>query len=137
MFGVGPLEMVVIAVAILIFVGPKRLPEMMQQFGKFFVQAKRYSGDIRESVQGAIREAELEMRLEEAERLKAEAKKLTEELKPANVLNAEINSLKRDISFEEASTLPQEGNQAPETDVSTEKESTPQAKDPTSSTTLR
>lgn len=111
MFGIGPLEMVVIAVAILIFVGPKRLPEMMNQFGKFFVQAKRYSGDVRESVQGAIREAEVQLRLEEAERLKAEAKKLTDELKPENVLNAEISSLKRDISFEEASGLSHEAGE--------------------------
>ncbi len=106
MFGIGPLELVVIAVAILIFVGPQRLPELMSQFGKFFVQARRYSGDLRETMQGVIREAEAEMRIEEAEKLKAEAKKLTEELRPANVLNAEINSLKRQISFEDASGTP-------------------------------
>lgn len=108
MFGIGPLELVVIAVAVLVFVGPQRLPELMRQFGKFFVQAKRYSGDLRESVQGAIREAETELRLEEAEKLRAEAKKLTEELRPANVLNAEITSLKRDVSFAEASGAPQD-----------------------------
>lgn len=70
MFGIGPIEILVIAVVILVFVGPQRLPELMKQFGKFFVHARRYSSDIRSSFDDVVREAEREMRLDEAEKLR-------------------------------------------------------------------
>ena len=72
MFGIGPLELVVIVVAALIFVGPQRMPHVMKQFGKIFVQAKRYSNDVRDTFQDVVRQAEEELGREELEALKKE-----------------------------------------------------------------
>ena len=70
MFGVGPMELVIILVFAVIFIGPKRLPEVMKQMGRFFVQARRYSGEAREAFQGFVRDAELDIQKEEAAKLR-------------------------------------------------------------------
>ena len=58
MFSVGFLEICVIAVVALIFVGPKQLPDLMKQAGRFFVQARRMSNEVKASVDSVIRDAE-------------------------------------------------------------------------------
>ena len=47
MFGIGPMEIVVIIVVALLFVGPQKLPELAKQMGKFIVHAKRMTTDVR------------------------------------------------------------------------------------------
>lgn len=65
MFGIGPTELIVIAVVALVVFGPQRLPELMRQLGRFVVHAKRVSSDIREVVDDTIKQAEREIALEE------------------------------------------------------------------------
>lgn len=72
MFGIGFLELCVIAVAVLLFVGPQGLPDLMKQFGKFFVQFKRMTNEVKNSVDDVIRDAEKDFNL------KNELKELTE-----------------------------------------------------------
>lgn len=71
MFGIGFFELIIIAVVALVFVGPKRLPDLMRQAGRFFVQVRRASHDVRSTFDGIVRDAETELRREEAEALKA------------------------------------------------------------------
>jgi sec-independent protein translocase protein TatB len=66
MFGIGFTELLVIAIVALLFVGPKRLPEVMKQAGRFFVQMRRTANDVRHTFDGVVRQAENEMREEEA-----------------------------------------------------------------------
>ena len=70
MFGIGPVELMVIAVVALVVVGPKRLPQMMRQAGKFFVQARNTVSEVRGTFDGVIRDAENEIRREEAEKIR-------------------------------------------------------------------
>ena len=70
MFGIGLTELCVIAAAALIVVGPRQLPEMMRQLGRFFVQMRRMSSDVRHSMEQVVREAEEEVRLEDLEKSK-------------------------------------------------------------------
>lgn len=70
MFGIGVTELIVIAGVALLFVGPKRLPEMARQFGKLFVQARRATSDVRSAFDDVVRQAEDEMRKEERESIK-------------------------------------------------------------------
>lgn len=70
MFGIGFFELVIIAVAILVVVGPKKLPEVMRQAGKFFVHIRRTTNDVRSTFDQVIREAEDEIRKKEIEELK-------------------------------------------------------------------
>ncbi|MGE0174827.1 MAG: Sec-independent protein translocase protein TatB [Oligoflexales bacterium] len=74
MFGVGPLELVVIVVAAIVFVGPKRLPEVMKQMGRFFVQARRYSNEVKSGFNEVVRQAEDELRQEELKKIRDELK---------------------------------------------------------------
>jgi len=70
MFGLGFFEIVVIAVAALVLVGPKKLPDLMRQAGKFFVQVRRTTNDVRSTFDQVIKEAEDDLRQKEIEDLK-------------------------------------------------------------------
>lgn len=67
MFGIGIQELIVIACVALLFVGPKRLPELARQFGKLFVQARRATSDMRSAFDDVVKQAEDEIRKEERE----------------------------------------------------------------------
>ena len=58
MFGVGFLEICIIAIFALIFIGPKKLPELMREIGKFLIQAKRMSNEVKSSLDEVLKEAD-------------------------------------------------------------------------------
>ena len=70
MFGIGFMELVVVAVVVLMFVGPRRLPDLMRQFGRVFVRVRRMSAEVKTSFDHVIHEAEQELNAEK--KLKAE-----------------------------------------------------------------
>jgi sec-independent protein translocase protein TatB len=70
LFGIGPMEIVVIIVVALLFVGPQKLPELAKQMGKFIVHAKRMTTDVRSTVDGYMKQAESEIIAEEREKIK-------------------------------------------------------------------
>ena len=70
MLGIGFFEIVIIGVAILIFVGPQKLPDVMRQAGKLFVQLRRTTNDVRATFEQVIHDAEQELRRDEIEKLK-------------------------------------------------------------------
>lgn len=65
MFGIGPMELIVIAIFAIVFIGPQNLPHALGKFAKFFVKARRYSTDIKVGFDDMVRKAESEMHLEE------------------------------------------------------------------------
>ena len=70
MFGIGLMELIVVAVVVLLFVGPRRLPDLMRQCGRLFVRVRRMGAEVRVTFDNVIQEAEREL---DAERkLKAE-----------------------------------------------------------------
>ena len=91
MFGIGPMELVVICVIAIVVVGPKKLPDLMKQMGRFFVHARKYSTDIRSEINEVVRKAESEIRLEEAEKMRA---KIQQELEGAK------ESLKEQVTID-------------------------------------
>ena len=50
-FGVGPLEMLLIAVLALIFIGPQRLPGVIQQVMRVVRELRAYASDAQETLQ--------------------------------------------------------------------------------------
>lgn len=70
MFGIGFFELCIIAIVALVFIGPKKLPEFMRQAGKFFVQMRRMSNEVRSTFDTVVSEAEEEIRKEELENKK-------------------------------------------------------------------
>ena len=91
MFGIGFFELLVIAVVALVFIGPKKLPDFMKQAGRFFVQMRRTANDVRSTFDGVVREAENEIRREEADTLKSllTAKPVTQVKPPREIGHAD------------------------------------------------
>ena len=60
MFGIGFLEICVICIVGLIFIGPKKLPEVITQLGKLFVQLRRMSNEVKSSFDSVVEDAQKE-----------------------------------------------------------------------------
>ncbi|WP_062202860.1 Sec-independent protein translocase protein TatB [Aureimonas sp. AU12] len=60
MFDIGGLELLVIAVVLIVVVGPKDLPKMLRTFGRVSGQMRRMAGDFRKQFDEALKEAELD-----------------------------------------------------------------------------
>lgn len=59
MFDVGWPEMLVIAIVMIVVVGPKDLPKMLRTFGKMAGKMRGMAGDFRKQFDEALKEAEL------------------------------------------------------------------------------
>jgi sec-independent protein translocase protein TatB len=70
MFGIGFLELIVIAIVAIVFVGPQKLPDLMKQAGRFFVQMRRTTSEVKSTFDQVIRDAENDLRSEELNLLK-------------------------------------------------------------------
>jgi len=60
MFGIGFQEMLVILVVVLIFFGPKRLPDLAKSLGKGIAEFKKASEEVRKGIDEAVRESDNE-----------------------------------------------------------------------------
>ncbi|MDD9950619.1 MAG: Sec-independent protein translocase protein TatB [Zetaproteobacteria bacterium] len=74
MFGIGMMELLLIGVVALVVVGPQKLPELMKQLGKIFVQIRQMTTEVRDSMETVIHDAEQEIEREKREKAFAEAK---------------------------------------------------------------
>jgi sec-independent protein translocase protein TatB len=60
MFDIGWTEMLVIAVVMIVVVGPKDLPKMLRTFGRTTSKLRAMAGDFRKQFDEALKEAELD-----------------------------------------------------------------------------
>ena len=60
MFDIGAPELLVIAVVLIVVVGPKDLPQMLRTFGKTTSKLRAMAGDFRKQFDEALKEAELD-----------------------------------------------------------------------------
>ncbi len=60
MFDIGWSEMAVIAVVVLIFIGPKELPTALKTFAQWMKQARKMAREFQSGIDDIVREAELE-----------------------------------------------------------------------------
>lgn len=86
MFEVGWLELLVIAVVLIVVVGPKDLPGMLRTFGRVTTQLRRMAGDFRKQFDDALREAEME----DVRKAASDLKKLD----PRNDIRKAMNPMK-------------------------------------------
>ena len=83
MFDIGWTEMLVIAVVMIVVVGPKDLPRMLRTFGKTTAKLRAMAGDFQKQFNEALKEAELD-----------DVKKSVDELRslnPANEIRKQLN----------------------------------------------
>lgn len=106
MFGISISELILIAIVAFVFIGPKQLPEVMRQMGKFFVHLRRMSFEFKETFDSVIQDAERQLEIEKFTQMK-DATPVFEN-KPAS--EPPSSSVRRqDDASEGASTLPIEG----------------------------
>lgn len=60
MLDIGWTELLVVAVVLIVVVGPKELPHMLRTFGKTMTQLRRMATDFRSQVDDALKEADME-----------------------------------------------------------------------------
>ena len=60
-FGVGPLELLVIAVLALIFIGPQRLPDVIRQVMRAIRELREYAGQVQEELTSELSEVREEL----------------------------------------------------------------------------
>jgi len=60
MFGIGFQEMLIILVVVLIFFGPKRLPDLAKSLGKGIAEFKKASEEVRKGIDDAVKEESAE-----------------------------------------------------------------------------
>ena len=60
MFGIGFQEMLIILVVVLIFFGPKRLPDLAKSLGKGIAEFKKATEEVRKGIEDAVKEESTE-----------------------------------------------------------------------------
>lgn len=97
MFEVGYSEILVIAIVLIVVVGPKDLPKMLRAFGKATTKFRQMSGDFRKQFDDALKEAELD----EVRKTISDVRKLDPRQQVLDVFNPlrEVgNSLRADVN---------------------------------------
>jgi len=87
MFDIGWTEMLVIAIVMIVVVGPKDLPRMLRTFGKTTAKLRAMAGDFQKQFNEALKEAELD-----------DVKKSVDELRglnPASQIRKHLNPFEK------------------------------------------
>ncbi len=87
MLDIGWPEMLVIAVVLIVVVGPKDLPKMLRAFGRSSAKIRAMAGDFRKQFDDALKEAELD----DLKTLASDARKLN----PASELKKAMSPMER------------------------------------------
>jgi sec-independent protein translocase protein TatB len=87
MFDVGWTEMLVIAIVMIVVVGPKDLPKMLRTFGKTTAKLRAMAGDFQKQFNEALKEAELDDVKKSVESLRS--------LNPAAEIKKQLNPFEK------------------------------------------
>jgi sec-independent protein translocase protein TatB len=87
MFEIGWTEMLVIAVVMIVVVGPKDLPKMLRTFGKTTAKLRSMAGDFQKQFNEALKEAELDDVKKSVDALKG--------LNPATEIKKQLNPFEK------------------------------------------
>ena len=60
MFGIDSIELLIVAIAALVFIGPKELPGTLRTVGRFVGKMRGYARHFNAGIEQVMREAELE-----------------------------------------------------------------------------
>ncbi|TCU20840.1 sec-independent protein translocase protein TatB [Rhizobium azibense] len=116
MFDIGWTELLVIAVVLIVVVGPKDLPPMLRAFGKMTQRARKVAGEFRAQFDEALREADLDdvrQTISDAQRLNP-ANSLREAMNPLRQMGNDIKAdLQKATSVENKTEAPPVGVPAP------------------------
>lgn len=112
MLDIGWTELLVIAVILIVVVGPKDLPPMIRAFGKMTKRLRQTAGEFRAQFDEALREAELDDLKRSVDDVRSlnPANNIREALNPLRQMGQDIRSdLERSTRFEPKSDAGDEG----------------------------
>ncbi len=114
MFDIGGLELLIIAVVLIVVVGPKDLPKMLRTFGRVTSQMRRMAGDFRKQFDEALQEAELDELRKTAQDVRSldPRESISKNLNPIRAVGDEIRSSLRAATAAPAPRVPQPGEPA-------------------------
>ena len=92
MFSFGWLELILIFIIIIIVVGPREIPNLLNQLGLFSRSLKSISNQFKESLSSLAEEAEIKNSISDISDIK-------NSLDPSKILNEEIDSIKKTVKF--------------------------------------
>ncbi len=116
MFDIGWSELLVIAVVLIVVVGPKDLPPMLRTFGKMMTRFRKVAGDFRAQFDDALREADLDdvrQHIADAQKLNP-AHSLREAMNPLRQMG---NDIKADLQRSTTVDRPAEATALPPSDA--------------------
>jgi sec-independent protein translocase protein TatB len=87
MFDIGWTEILVIAIVLIVVVGPKDLPKMLRTFGRTTSKMRAMAGDFRKQFDEALKEAELDDVKDLAKSVRS--------MNPLNDIRKELNPLRK------------------------------------------
>ena len=110
MFDFGWGELVVIAVAALIFIGPKELPGVLRTAGQWMAKVRRMAAEFQNQFQDAMREAELADLKKEVDAMASQAANYAK-FDPLDDIRKDMESAEREIESALANPAPEENPQ--------------------------
>lgn len=113
MLEVGYSEILVIAIVLIVVVGPKDLPKMLRAFGKAMTRFRQVSSDFRRQFDDALREAELD----EVRKTIADVRKLDPRQQVRDVFNplrSAADSIRNDVQSAVKPPIKSNPNPAPQ-----------------------
>jgi sec-independent protein translocase protein TatB len=123
MFDVGYSELLVIAIVLIVVIGPKDLPKMLRAFGKAMTRFRQVSGDFRRQFDEALKESELG----EVKNMIDSARSLDPRVQIRNALNpltSAVNDVKRDV-MQAGQIIPKVADMAPKAAAAQAQEAAP------------
>jgi sec-independent protein translocase protein TatB len=111
--GIGGGELIVIAVVALIVVGPKDLPKLLRQLGRFFARMRGLADDFRSSFDEMARQSELDELRKEVEALRS-GKSISPIIED---IDADMRKIHQDINQVPARSSYDEGDDIPSPDA--------------------
>ena len=77
----GPAELLVIALVLVVFVGPSKLTQTFQSMAKLFVQVKKQTDEVKSTLNDVVRNAEKDLELEDIRKMKDKIVDVTKDIK--------------------------------------------------------
>ena len=90
MFSFGWSELAMIAVVVIIIIGPKEIPNLLKQIGTFTKSIKKISREFKSSLNEIANDTELK----DVKKSLTDIKEIKEELDPTNQVKDQIDSIK-------------------------------------------
>ncbi len=98
MFDLGAGELLVIGIVALVVIGPKELPGVLRQAGKFTSKMRKMAGEFRSQFDEAMRESELDDAKKHIDEMKEKLKNQIENINPVSLAQNHAKNIENTLN---------------------------------------